>query len=52
MNRKNERKSRKLDVKKETLRSLSTNELDRVNGGGTYKPNNCTTRFSGCISLC
>ena len=53
MNRKNDRKARRLDVKKETLRSLSTNELDQVNGGGTaYKPNNCTGRISGCISLC
>ena len=45
--------SRKLTVKKETLRALSTVELEQVQGG--YAPllpykNNCTGRASGCIS--
>jgi hypothetical protein len=45
---------RKLVVKKETLRQLATDELEQVNGGYLYvaTKNNCTGKYSGCISQC
>jgi hypothetical protein len=41
---------RKLRVKKETLRQLDNQELHQVAGGSAYRANNCTARWSGCIS--
>ena len=49
--------TRKLVVKKETLREISSSDLGRVQGGAIISPymvgkNNCTARLSGCISMC
>ena len=41
------RKIRKLSLERETLRTLSTGELERAHGGKVR--NNCTARISGCI---
>jgi hypothetical protein len=38
---------RKLVVKRETLRELTTDDLEKAAGGAR---NNCTARYSGCIS--
>jgi hypothetical protein len=40
-------KTDKLTIKRETLRILTRTELHLVAGGAR---NNCTVRFSGCIS--
>ena len=40
--------TKKLTLKRETLRVLTPNELRLVAGGRPQ--NNCTTRLSGCIS--
>jgi hypothetical protein len=55
MRRKDERK---LKVKKQTLRTLVSEDMDSVRGGmlpvsgATFPRNNCTAKFSGCISQC
>lgn len=41
--------TRKLTLKRETLRVLTPNEL-RLVAGGRPTRNNCTERLSGCIS--
>lgn len=47
MTRKNDDTRRKLVVKRETLRELTQDELEKAAGGHR---NNCTARISGCIS--
>jgi hypothetical protein len=42
--------TRKLKVKKETLRTLEGADLEQVQGGYIPPKNNCTGRLSGCIS--
>ena len=47
------RNARKLTVTKETLRVLSSGDLEKVQGGllpAMLPKNNCTLRYSGCIS--
>ena len=41
--------TKKLTLKRETLRALTPNELRLVAGGRPIR-NNCTERLSGCIS--
>ena len=41
--------TKKLTLKRETLRALTPNELRLVAGGGVIREN-CTLKFSGCIS--
>ena len=47
MSKKQDDRHRKLVVKRETLRDLTQDELEKAAGG--YR-NNCTERYSGCIS--
>ena len=47
--------TKKLVVKKQTLRTLASDELANVQGGAIIKQgfnNNCTANLSGCISMC
>jgi hypothetical protein len=45
--KKTDDRARKLVVKKETLRALSADDLQKAAGG--YR-NNCTNKYSGCGS--
>jgi len=42
-------RGRRLEVKKETLRVLSTRDLEQVQGGRSGTRNNCSAKLSGCI---
>ena len=42
---------RKLQVRRETLRTLAADDLARARGGIMAWRNNCTQRYSGCISI-
>ena len=44
--------TKKLVVKKQTLRTLAAEELSNVQGGYLPGKNNCTKNYSGCISQC
>ena len=43
--------TRKLVLKRETLREIAASDLAQVQGGALPK-NNCTAKLSGCISQC
>jgi hypothetical protein len=51
MKQKQKSEPQRLVVKKETLRTLTTDELHQAGGaGGGGDRNNCTGRYSGCAS--